>query len=105
MYFAPSIFKAANFAQSSALFQTALIGIVYLTFSLLAMFFVDKVGRKPLMIIGSRLNGYFACSAGTYIYYKSYQRLFGHVLYHGLYSFLWLFVRASGMGAYSGNLP
>jgi sugar porter (SP) family MFS transporter len=53
MYFAPSIFKAANFAQSSALFQTALIGVVYLTFSLLSMFFVDKLGRKPLMIIGS----------------------------------------------------
>lgn len=53
MYFAPSIFKAANFGQSSALFQTAIIGIVYLVFSLLAFLFIDKIGRKPLMIAGS----------------------------------------------------
>lgn len=53
MYFAPTIFKAAHFAQSSALFQTALIGVVYLIFSLLAFLFVDRFGRKPLMIIGS----------------------------------------------------
>lgn len=53
MYFAPSIFKAAGFNQDSALFQTALMGVVNLTFSVLAMMFVDKVGRKPLLIIGS----------------------------------------------------
>ncbi|MFA9392125.1 MAG: sugar porter family MFS transporter [Prolixibacteraceae bacterium] len=53
MYFAPSIFKAAGFSQDSALFQTAIMGTVNLTFSVLAMVFVDKVGRKPLMIIGS----------------------------------------------------
>jgi sugar porter (SP) family MFS transporter len=53
MYFAPSIFKAAGFSQDSALFQTAIMGTVNLTFSVLAMMFVDKVGRKPLMIIGS----------------------------------------------------
>jgi len=59
MYYAPSIFKAANFAQSSALFQTALIGLVYLVFSLLAFLFVDKLGRKPLMIYGSIGMGVF----------------------------------------------
>jgi sugar porter (SP) family MFS transporter len=57
MYFAPSIFKQANFAQSSALLQTALIGVVYLVSSLVAFLFVDKVGRKPLMIIGSICMG------------------------------------------------
>jgi len=59
MYYAPSIFKAAHFAQSSALFQTALIGLVYLVFSLLAFLFVDKLGRKPLMIYGSIGMGVF----------------------------------------------
>lgn len=53
MYYAPAIFKSAGFGNSSALFQTALMGIVNLTFSVVSMFFVDKVGRKPLMIIGS----------------------------------------------------
>ena len=53
MYYAPSIFKAANFAQSSALFQSALISLVYLTASIMAFLFIDRFGRKPLMIIGS----------------------------------------------------
>jgi sugar porter (SP) family MFS transporter len=53
MYYAPSIFKSAGFATSSALFQTAIMGLVNLTFAITAMFFVDSLGRKPLMIIGS----------------------------------------------------
>ncbi|ANH82729.1 hypothetical protein A8C56_18670 [Niabella ginsenosidivorans] len=53
MYFAPSIFKAADFGQSAALFQTAIIGVVYLIASLLAFLFIDRIGRKPLMIAGS----------------------------------------------------
>ncbi len=53
MYYAPAIFKSAGFGNSSALFQTALMGMVNLTFSVVSMFYVDKVGRKPLMVIGS----------------------------------------------------
>jgi sugar porter (SP) family MFS transporter len=53
MYYAPAIFKSAGFGNGSALFQTALMGMVNLTFSVVSMFFIDKVGRKPLMIIGS----------------------------------------------------
>jgi sugar porter (SP) family MFS transporter len=53
MYYAPAIFKSAGFGNSSALLQTAFMGIVNLTFSVVSMFFVDRVGRKPLMVIGS----------------------------------------------------
>ncbi|GAA4305306.1 sugar porter family MFS transporter [Compostibacter hankyongensis] len=53
MYYAPLIFKSAGFGTDSALFQTAVMGLVNLTFAITAMFFVDRSGRKPLMIIGS----------------------------------------------------
>lgn len=53
MYYAPAIFKSAGFGNSSALLQTAMMGMVNLTFAVISMFFVDRVGRKPLMIIGS----------------------------------------------------
>jgi sugar porter (SP) family MFS transporter len=53
MYYAPAIFKSAGFGNDSALLQTALMGMVNLTFAVVSMFFVDKVGRKPLMVIGS----------------------------------------------------
>ncbi|HEX4342288.1 MAG TPA: sugar porter family MFS transporter, partial [Verrucomicrobiae bacterium] len=53
MYYAPAIFKTAGFGNDSALLQTALMGLVNLTFAVVSMFFVDKMGRKPLMVIGS----------------------------------------------------
>lgn len=53
MYYAPSIFKSAGFGSDSALFQTALMGLVNLTFAVISMFLIDKLGRKPLMVIGS----------------------------------------------------
>lgn len=53
MYYAPAIFKSAGFGNESALFQTALMGMVNLTFAVVSMFFVDRLGRKPLMLIGS----------------------------------------------------
>jgi sugar porter (SP) family MFS transporter len=53
MYYAPAIFKSAGFGNDSALLQTALMGMVNLTFAVVSMFFVDKIGRKPLMVIGS----------------------------------------------------
>lgn len=52
MYYAPAIFKSAGFGNSSALLQTAVMGIMNLTFSIVSMFFVDRVGRRLLMIIG-----------------------------------------------------
>ncbi len=53
MYYAPAIFKSAGFGNDSALFQTALMGMVNLTFAVISMFFVDRMGRKPLMLLGS----------------------------------------------------
>lgn len=53
MYYAPSIFKSAGFGTDSALLQTAIMGLINLTFAVVAMFLIDRFGRKPLMIIGS----------------------------------------------------
>lgn len=51
--FTTSIFKTIGFSQEDQLKQTVFIGLVNLAFTLLAMWQVDKVGRKPLMIIGA----------------------------------------------------
>jgi SP family xylose:H+ symportor-like MFS transporter len=51
--FTTSIFKTIGFSQENQLKQTVFIGAVNLVFTLLAMWQVDKVGRKPLMIFGA----------------------------------------------------
>ncbi len=53
IYYAPRIFEMTGLGASSALLSTAGIGIVNFIFTLLAMRFIDKFGRRTLMLIGS----------------------------------------------------
>ncbi|WP_426671095.1 sugar porter family MFS transporter [Mucilaginibacter sp. McL0603] len=53
IYYAPRIFTAAGLAKSSSLLSTAGIGLVNLVFTMIAIGFIDKIGRKQLMLIGS----------------------------------------------------
>jgi SP family xylose:H+ symportor-like MFS transporter len=52
LYYAPEIFKSMGSGTESSLLQTIIVGAVNLCFTILAIFTVDKFGRKPLMIIG-----------------------------------------------------
>lgn len=51
--YAPKIFESIGASQDSQLLQTVFIGGVNLVFTILAMLLVDKLGRKPLMLIGA----------------------------------------------------
>jgi len=53
MYYAPEIFKSTGDASSSALFQTILVGIVNLLFTIVAIKYADKAGRKGLLLAGA----------------------------------------------------
>lgn len=48
-----TIFESVGASLDRQLFETVSIGIVNLLFTLLAMWQVDKLGRRPLMLIGS----------------------------------------------------
>lgn len=48
-----TIFESAGANLNRQLFETVAIGVVNLAFTLLAMWQVDKLGRRPLMLIGS----------------------------------------------------
>lgn len=53
MYYAPEIFKASGSGASSALLQTVCIGSVNFLMTIVAIRYVDKLGRKKLLLIGS----------------------------------------------------
>jgi SP family arabinose:H+ symporter-like MFS transporter len=55
MYYAPMIFEKSGLSIGSAIYQTILIGVINLLFSLVAIYFVDRIGRKPLLVIGSSI--------------------------------------------------
>lgn len=53
MYYAPMIFAKTGIGMDSALMQTIAVGGVNLLFTFVAIKYVDKFGRKPLLIAGS----------------------------------------------------
>ncbi len=53
LYYAPEIFRNMGMETNAALAQTIIVGVINLSFTVLAIFTVDRFGRKPLMIIGS----------------------------------------------------
>jgi sugar porter (SP) family MFS transporter len=53
LYYSGDIFKMAGANNTNALMQSVLVGLVNLVMTLVAMTLIDKLGRKPLLLIGS----------------------------------------------------
>ena len=53
LYYAPRIFANMGFSGDASMLQTVVMGVVNILFTVVAIFTVDRVGRKPLLIIGS----------------------------------------------------
>jgi len=53
LYYAPQIFQTMGSAHDSAFLQTVLVGAVNMAFTLVAMFTIDRWGRRPLLMTGS----------------------------------------------------
>jgi len=52
-YYAPSILAQVSHSGNMALLQTIAVGAVNVVFTVLAMVFVDRLGRKPLLLGGA----------------------------------------------------
>ena len=55
LYYAPMIFKNAGLETGDALFQTLAIGLINCVFTFVAIFTIDKIGRRILLLSGSLL--------------------------------------------------
>jgi len=53
LYYAPRIFESMGASGDTAMIQTVVMGLINIVFTLVAIFTVDKLGRKPLLIIGA----------------------------------------------------
>ncbi len=69
LYYLNSIFERAGFTQVSGDQQAILIGFVNLAAVTAAMMVIDKVGRRPLLLIGS--VGTTLCLAGVGVSFQS----------------------------------
>lgn len=73
IYYAPEIFKSVGFGTDSALLQTVIIGLTNTIFTFVAIKYIDKLGRRKLLLGG--VSGMVICLIGV-----------GTVFYFGLSS-------------------
>ena len=91
LYYAPTIFKGLGFGNDAAMWQTVIMGIINIIFTLVAIFTVDKFGRKPLLIIGSvgMSIGMFAIGALAYSQIIGISTLIFIVIYTAAFMMSW----------------
>ncbi len=52
LYYAPMVFESAGGGRNAAFMQAIVLGIVFVIMTIISMFLIDKLGRKPLLYIG-----------------------------------------------------
>lgn len=62
IYYAPEIFKSVGFGAESALLQTVIIGVTNTVFTFVAIWLMDRAGRRTLLLYG--VSGMIICLAG-----------------------------------------
>ncbi len=71
LYYAPEIFKSLGSSADTSLLETSILGVVNLIFTLLAIRWVDQMGRKPLLYIGSIGMTIALAAVGLFIYFDA----------------------------------
>jgi SP family xylose:H+ symportor-like MFS transporter len=64
LYYASNIFRNMGASTDSSLLQTIIVGAINMIFTVVAIYTVDKFGRKPLMIIGALIMAVSMISLG-----------------------------------------
>ena len=90
--FLPEVFKSAGQKTSDAFFQSVLVGVVNLAFTVLAIWLVDKAGRRTLILLGTSVQAvslaivgslYLAAGAGDGILAGIMAFVAGHAVGNG----------------------
>ena len=52
LYYAPMVFESAGGGRDAAFMQAIVLGVVFVIMTVVSMFLIDRIGRKPLLYIG-----------------------------------------------------
>jgi SP family xylose:H+ symportor-like MFS transporter len=90
LYYAPRIFESAG-AEGGGMFQTVIMGIVNIAFTVVAIVTVDRFGRKPLLIIGSigMAAGAFAVAISDSVGLKGIVPALSIIVYAAFFMMSW----------------
>jgi MFS transporter, SP family, xylose:H+ symportor len=93
MYYAPKIFQMAGASADDALLQTITVGGTNLVFTIIALFIIDRFGRRPLLLIGSVGAAVSLTLVATQFYMDSAN---GSLVLIGLVGFIAAFALSQG---------
>lgn len=69
-YYAPTIFEQAGGSTDTSFLQAIVVGLTNLVFTLVAIRLIDRLGRKPLLIIGT-VTMTIALSLATFAFHNA----------------------------------
>ena len=72
-YYAPTIFEQAGGSTDSSFLQAIVVGLTNLVFTLVAIWLIDRLGRKPLLLIGTTCMTIALLMATLAFYNASYN--------------------------------
>lgn len=95
LYYGPSIFKDAGFEDP--LFAQVLVGVVNTLTTVLAMFIIDRVGRKKLIYCG--VSGMIVCLLAIAFYFVFHESLHLSFVFMLVFFLLYVFATAISISA------
>lgn len=73
LYYAPMVFESAGGGRDAAFMQAIVLGVVFVIMTILSMFLIDRLGRKPLLYMGVSLMALSLTFTGFLFKNASYQ--------------------------------
>lgn len=92
LYYLNDIFRLAGFSRISGDFQAVAVGIMNFVATVCGMILIDRVGRKPLLMIGAAGTG--ICLAGIAFVFSTHR--YSHLLVFMLLGFIAFFAVSQG---------
>ena len=96
IYYAPEIFKTAGAGIESALLQTVILGLVNTLFTFVAIWLIDKIGRKTLLLWGVSGMTISLLAIGSCYYYN---------LTHGPWLLIFIIAYLASFASSLGAIP
>jgi SP family xylose:H+ symportor-like MFS transporter len=91
LYYAGNIFRNMGASTDTSLLQTIIVGTINMVFTVIAVYSVDRFGRKPLMITGAVIMALSMMSLGFAFFFRhtGFFALFCMLLYIAGFAMSW----------------
>jgi MFS family permease len=88
IYYAPTILSATGLTNAASLAGTLVVGVTNVVFTLVAVLLLDRVGRRPLLILGTAIALLALALLGIYFASSTLQNDAGWLALVGLILFI-----------------